>query len=344
MSGKRGDASRRDRYAVQERVSRFGPVGQERVCRAWVTVVGCGATGGLAAEFLVRAGVGRVRLVDRDVVEAGNLHRQVLFTEEDARLGRAKAEAGAARLRLVNPEVQVEGLVGEVRPQTVEALVGDCDLLLDGTDNFETRYLLNDYALSKGVPWIYAGVVGTTAMVLPVVGGETACLRCVFPDPPAPGSLPTCETEGVLGPVPGLAASLAATQALRILATGAAPSVLLTAEAWDLEATAIRVERAEGCVACGQGRFEFLSGRAHTWASPLCGRQMVHLQPPEPTSLPLERLEERLSGFGPRLVGDVLHLEAEGLEVVLFRDGRALVRGTQDEARARSLYLRLLGR
>ena len=334
-----------DRYARQRVLPEIGEAGQERLARAAVLVVGCGALGSVQASLLARAGVGRIVIADRDVVEEGNLHRQVLFDEGDAAALLPKAEAAARRLRRVNSTITVEARVIDVTARNVEALVEGADLVLDGTDNFETRYLINDACVNARTPWIYGGVVGTEGLAIAVRPGTGPCLRCLFPHPPPPGVLPTCETAGVLNTIPVLIAAFQVTEALKILA-GAPPEAprLLRADPWHGECRLMEIPRNKGCPCCGEGRFEFLEGGKGSPAAVLCGRYAVQVSPPDPLRLDLERLLPRLRRAGEADSNGLrIRFRAEGLEMILFPDGRMIVKGTSDPARARSLYARYLG-
>lgn len=323
-----------------------GPAGQARLEASTAAVVGVGATGGAIAEALVRAGVGRVRLIDRDVVELSNLHRQVLFDEADAAAGLAKAEAGAARLARLNHEVALEPLVTDLGPDNALELIAGADLVLDGTDNFATRLVLNDACLSRGVPWVYAGVVGTTVHGFPVVPGRTACFRCYLPELPPPGAAETCETAGVLGPAVLVGAGFAAAEGLKLLGGGPPAEGLLVVDVWTREARRLALPRDPDCAACA-GRYEHLAAPGQREVR-LCGRDAVMLRAPGSSAPDLVRLAGRLEGLG-RLEARGRHLlrfvpaRDEGHTLTVFADGRAIVSGTQDPARARSLYARWVG-
>lgn len=343
-----------DRYVRQARLPQVGAAGQARLAAARVHVVGIGALGCPAADLLARAGVGagvgEIRLIDRDVVELSNLHRQTLFAERD--VGRSKAHAAAERLRDVAGDgVRVEGVASDLSPESVERVLPGLDpgrdVLLDCTDNFETRYLLNDVAVSGGVRLIYAGAVGTSGMVLSIAPGQTACLRCAFPDMPAPGSQPTCETAGVLGPLSNSIGALQAAQAIRAIVEPGTGGVLLSIDAWTLSVQRIELGGpVEGCECCGGRRFPFLWGRESSETRVLCGRDAVHVDPARDLSLDLGTLLERLGPEGTfercdGLVRGTLSGGEAGLTV--FEDGRAIFEGLSDPARARALYARLIG-
>jgi adenylyltransferase/sulfurtransferase len=332
-----------DRYSRQRLVYGFGPQGQERLQAAKVAIVGCGALGCAQAQLLARAGVGRLTVIDRDFVELTNLHRQLLFDEADAASALPKAEAAARRLRRINSEIEVVAKVADVTVQNVEGLLEGADLVLDATDNVETRYLVNDACVKRGTTWIYGGALGVEGTVMAFVPGGP-CLRCLFDEPPPPGALPTCDMLGVLGPTPVIAAALQVTEALKILA-GKAPFPGVVA--FDLFATAfraIKVQKNPQCPCCVQRRFEFLEGRAASGAISLCGRNAVQIRPADDRPVDLDALAARLSGAGKLTNnGSLLRLEVGPHTLHVFLDGRAIVKGTDDPAVARALYARYVG-
>lgn len=336
-----------ERYRSQMRVTALGgPAGQERLGRATAAVVGLGATGGAIAEALVRAGVGRVRLIDRDVVELANLHRQVLFDEADAAAGLPKAEAARARLARINGQVALEERVADLGPDNALELLADADLVLDGTDNFATRFVLNDACLARGVPWVYAGVVGTTVHGFPIVPGRTACFRCYLEELPPPGAVETCERAGVLGPAVLVAAGFAAAEALKLLLGGPPAEGLLVIDVWTREARRVGLPRDPACPACA-GDYQHLVAAGQREVA-LCGREAVMLRAPGPAAPDLLLLAARLEPLG-RVEARGRHLlrfvprGAEQHALTLFADGRAIVAGTVDPAQARGLYARWVG-
>ncbi|HLI27764.1 MAG TPA: ThiF family adenylyltransferase [Chloroflexota bacterium] len=336
-----------ERYARQVQFPGVGPAGQAQLSTARVLLVGCGALGTVLANLLVRAGVGRLTIADRDYVEPSNLQRQVLFDDDDAARGRPKALAAAEKLRRVNPEVQVEPLVLDVNPANVAALVAEATLVLDGTDNFETRYLLNDACVQRGVPWVYAAAVGAHGATLAIVPSETPCLRCLYPDPPPPGTLPTCETDGVLAPAVGVVANLAAAEALKLLvgARDRLRRALVWLDVWTnaFEQLPLAAPRPD-CPCCGQRQFVFLDAPTTSYALALCGRNTVQVVVPDRPRIALAELAARLTAVGPvRCDDDLLRLQVEGYEITVFPDARALIKGTTDLARARALYSRYIG-
>ena len=335
-----------DRYARQILLPWLGEEGQARLAASSAAVVGVGALGCVSASFLARAGVGRLILVDRDFVEESNLHRQILYTEADAREHLPKAVAAAAHLREVRADLDLEPLDADLDAELARRLARDCDVVVDGTDNFETRYLINDAAVEAGKPWVYAGAVAACGSVFSVRPGVTACLRCLFPEPPAPGSAPTCETAGVLGPAVGAVASLQAAEAVKILAGRAdlcAPG-LLTADLVDWSFPKVEIPRRADCPCCAGRKFDFLEERSVTRTHVLCGRNGVMVLAPKGTKLDLKALKGRLEAIAPVFANPyLLQTQWEGHPVTLYADGRAMVQKTDDPARARALYARYLG-
>jgi molybdopterin-synthase adenylyltransferase len=334
-----------DRYARQAALAVIGPAGQQRLSTSTVLVVGCGALGSTQAELCARAGVGSLVLVDRDIVELSNLHRQSLFCERDVRDRLPKAAAAERRLRDINSEIRVEGIVADLTAANVVELIRRVDLVLDGTDNFETRYLLNDAAVREGKPWIYGGVLATEGMVLPVDPGSGPCLRCVFPEPPAGHGAPTCETLGVLNATVAWVAALQVVEALRRL-TGATPvpAELRALDVWRGWISSVKAPRDEDCPCCGQRRFEFLEEGRGSSSTVLCGRNAVQITPEKPGAPDLRKLAAALAAVGPvTMNGLVLDFEVAGRRLVVFPDGRVLVMGTTDTAEARTLVAKYVG-
>ncbi|MEO1699633.1 MAG: ThiF family adenylyltransferase [Planctomycetota bacterium] len=343
-----------ERFARQTRFAALGEDGQERLAGSTVLVVGAGALGGSSALWLARAGVGRLIVVDRDIVEVSNLPRQVLFTEEHARNGTPKAFAAAEALRAVGGPTVVEPHATHLGPTELATLGRDVDLVLDGTDNMRTRYLVNDWCVREGKPWVYGGVVSSGGLVLPIEPGKGPCLRCVFRDPPPPASLPTCDTAGVIGPAVGLVASMQAGLALRILAErpraegdGAGRgdrAPLLELDAWRGDARRIDVPRDPSCPCCGERSFPFLDDADDVEAVSLCGRNTVQVLGGGPR-VDGSELVGRLAGAGveARALGPLVRFEADGHRFTVFADGRTLVEGTEDTGRALSLVARWVG-
>jgi len=325
-----------ERFSRQTVLPQVGPTGQRRLGEARVLVVGCGALGSHTAEALLRAGVGHLTLVDRDVVELSNLHRTGLFTLED--VGRPKAVACAERLRAIDHSAVLEPLVRHLDPDEAEALVPEVRLVVDGLDNLETRYLVNDACVKHGVPWVYTAVLATYGLLMPIDVGRSACLRCLFPDPPAPGSLPTCASAGILGPVPMAMGALQAAVALRFLLTDVAEDAteLMRIEFWPLSADTIPVVRAGACPACREHRWVFLESKPEV--TMLC-EETVQILPGRKVSLDLGELARRLRPLGRvRQAEGVLSVDLGLFSFIVFDDGRALVKGIDDPNRARALY------
>ncbi|MCC6951064.1 MAG: ThiF family adenylyltransferase [Phycisphaerales bacterium] len=337
-----------DRYSRQTRLPEVGEAGQGRLSRAHVLVVGCGALGCAASELLARAGVGRLTLVDRDLVEWSNLHRQVLFSEADARAGRPKALAGAARLKCVNSSIVVDAAVADLRASNVATLVpSDPSLVVDATDNFETRYLLNDLCVKRGLPLVYGGVIGVRGMQATFAPGGP-CLRCVFPEPPEPGSQQTCESAGVLGPAVAVVGAMQAAAALRLIIGGEVPRLLHEWDVWrgSSRTLALGEPRAD-CPACAASRFEFLDARHGEDAARVCGSDAVQVWPAPNVTVDLRVIAEKLAPHGPVEVGPVMvraeMRERPGVTLTVFADSRAIVRGAGGVDAARSLYARFVG-
>jgi len=332
------------RYAKQILFGPIGIGGQEKLGKSSVAVIGLGALGTVVAGNLCRAGVGHLRLVDRDFVELSNLQRQILFDEEDARRRLPKVIAAAERLRAINSQVVIEPLIADVAAGNVERIIAGCDLVLDGLDNMETRFLINDACVKTGTPWIYGGAVASSGATMTIVPGKTACLRCLMGQVPAPGTMPTCDTVGVLAATTGAVASIECAEALRLL-TGHEPAgSILCIDIWDRGFRDLTIERRPDCPACGAGEYEYLTGSRTSWTTVLCGRDAVQIVPPSEQELPLEDLGQRLARIGKVLYnGFLLSFEIGDLELVLFPTGRAIIRGTTDEAEARTIYARYVG-
>jgi adenylyltransferase/sulfurtransferase len=333
-----------ERYSRQILFTAIGPEGQRRLAEARVAIVGCGATGSTLAGLLARAGVGTLRIIDRDYVEASNLQRQSLFDEADAAASLPKAIAAARKLAAFNSEIVVEPQVADLTPENIDRLLSGTQLLVDGTDNFETRYLLNDFAVQHGLPWIYCAAVGSYGLTMNILPGETACLACLFPESPR-GALETCETAGVLGPAVSVVASAAAGEALKLL-VGARQQLRRTLLSWDLwtnETSAIQAgEPHPDCRACGRRDFVHLAGEGRPHIT-LCGRNSVQIhERARPMDFAL--MSERLRAHGTVRHNEfVLKFWHEPYEFTLFPDGRAIIKGTSDTAIARSLYARYIG-
>lgn len=341
--------SSEEKYSRQILFSPIGHEGHARIRAARVGLVGLGALGSSIAETLVRAGIGTLVAIDRDVIEPSNLHRQGLYLEQDALDHLPKAAAAKIRLQAMNRDVQIETHVADFRSENAEDLFQDCDVLVDGTDSFETRYLLNDLAVSLGKPWVYGACVGATGMTATIIPGKTPCLTCLFPDPPPPGSGETCDTAGIIAPASQIVASLQVTECLKILTQSwddLRPG-LLSFELWPFRLIEIGTKapkpRAD-CPTCVDHDFRFLEGEHETEGVVLCGRDSVQIRPAKRLNLDLEDLTKKLSPHGRVDTQEMLlEFHTERIHMTLFRDGRALIKGTTDPTVARQFYTQYLG-
>jgi adenylyltransferase/sulfurtransferase len=336
-----------DRYSRQEIFFPHGEADQLRLGQARVALVGCGALGTVIAGLLVRAGVGFLRIVDRDFLETNNLQRQTLFDEPDVEAALPKAVAAAQKLRRVNSEVEIEAQAVDLNPDNARRLLDDVGLVMDGTDNFETRYLVNDACLRSGTPWVYSAIVAGYGVTMNVRPGRTPCLRCIFPQAGPPGTAPTCETAGVIGPIGGVIGSLAAAEALKLLigAEDKPRAGLLWVDVWNNSfQTTPFTEPVRDCPACQLGHYEYLEGAAGGTTASLCGRSAVQVRPGGARQVRFEELGERLRAVGRvSWNSHLLRLALDGYEITLFPDARAIVKGTEDPAVARGLYARYIG-
>ena len=346
------DTEARERYSRQILFSGIGEAGQRRLAAAHVAIVGCGATGAASASLLARAGVGTLTLVDRDFVEFSNLQRQVLFDESDARGSLPKAEAARRKIALFNSSVHVNAQIADLVPANIEEMLGPADLVLDATDNFETRYLVNDYAVREGKPWIYAAAVGAYAATMNILPSQTvetdyattACLACIFPKPPN-GPVETCDTAGILSTAVNLAASIQVTEALKYL-TGQPKAMrrsLLSFDLWTNDRSEISTNKPDpGCAVCGARTFTHLAGEGRPHIT-LCGRNSVQIHEHH-RPVDLAEMHQRLAAHGTVRSNDMLlRFERPPHTLTLFADGRAIIQGTTDTAVARTLYARYIG-
>jgi adenylyltransferase/sulfurtransferase len=337
-----------DRYARQVRFAPLGEEGQRRLLASRVLLCGCGALGTVLANTLARAGVGFLRIADRDFLELNNLQRQVLFDEEDVAAGLPKAIAAANKLRRINSTITIEPVVTDVDHTNIESLCRGVDLILDGTDNFETRFLINDAAHKLRLPWVYGGCLGAEGQTLTILPGETPCLRCLLAEPPPPGESPTCDTAGILGPIINIVASMQACEAIKILSghREAISRHWTIISLWD---NAIRqmdissLAAASDCPAC-RGEYAWLAGQRGSHTAVLCGRNSVQITPPERQKLSLEAMAEKLRAVGRVTVNPfLLRLEVDGYLITLFPDGRAIIGGTDEIAAAKTVYAKYIG-
>jgi adenylyltransferase/sulfurtransferase len=338
-----------DRYSRQMRFYGVGEPGQKKLLDSHVTLCGCGALGTVLANALVRAGVGHLRLIDRDFIETNNLQRQVLFDEHDVAENLPKAEAAARKLGAINSSVHVEPVVTDIDRTNIVELCRDADLILDGTDNFEVRYLINDVAVKLGKPWVYGGCIGSHGQVMTIIPGETPCLRCVFEAAPAPGEAGTCETAGVLSPIVNIVASYQVTEAIKLL-TGHKEQInreLIYVDVWENIQKKIKIAKLHGtvdCPCCKHHRFEWLEGEHGTQTTSLCGRNAVQVSHRTAGALNFEEMARHLETLGDVSYNRfMLKFEAEGHQFTVFPDGRAIIKGTSDVDKARTLYAKYVG-
>jgi molybdopterin-synthase adenylyltransferase len=337
------------RYARQIRYAPMGEDGQRRLSAARVLVCGCGALGSVIANTLARSGVGHLRIVDRDFLELNNLQRQVLFDEQDVTAGLPKAIAAAAKLRKINSQVTIEPIVTDVDYKNIMELTEGVDVILDGTDNFETRMLLNDVSHKRKIPWIYGGCLGAEGQTMTILPGETACLRCLMNDTPPPGTTPTCDTAGILAPIVNIIASLESNEALKI-ASGNASAIsrqLTIVDTWDNRIRQVSLDalRASGeCPACHKAEFPWLAGDRAGHSAVLCGRNAVQLSLNDRASISLESLADKLSAVGSVTQNRYLvRVTVDDYVLTIFADGRAIISGTDDVATARTVYAKYIG-
>ena len=334
------------RYSRQVLFDGIGNEGQVRISASRVALVGCGALGAAQASLLVRAGVGTVRIIDRDFVEESNLQRQILFDEEDVRSVLPKAVAAERKLSAVNSLVKIEGIVEDINASTIARLVAGFDLIIDATDNFDTRFIINDYCVKTLTPWVYGACVGSYGVTFPIIPKETACLRCVFETAPPPGMSPSCDTAGVIGPIVGVIASLQAAEALKLL-SGQKDRInrrMTLIDLWENQLNSMELTpRRADCPACGRGEFTFLDGASGAGATSLCGRNSVQITRAG-VQLDLNALAERLAPLGSVEKNRFLvRVNIDKHQLTVFADGRAIISGTHDMALAKSLYARYVG-
>ncbi len=337
------------RYDRQARFAPLGDDGQRRLLAGRALVCGCGALGSVIAETLVRAGVGFVRIVDRDFVELNNLQRQVLYDEQDVADNLPKAIAAANKLRRINSDVEIEPVVADVTYQNITGLATNIDVIVDGTDNFAIRFLLNDFAVKYGKPWIYGGCIGAEGQSMTIVPGKTACLACLMPEAPPPGTTPTCDTAGIIAPIVNVIASIEAAEALKIL-SGHEESIsrrLTIVDLWDNQFRQVdlaRLHENSDCRVCKHGEFAWLAGERGDASAVLCGRNAVQLSAPPGTSLSLNDLAARLKGVGHiQLNAFLLRLYVGDYVITAFPDARTIIGGTNDVATARRVHARYIG-
>lgn len=333
-----------DRYSRQTLFSGIGKEGQTRLANSCAVIIGCGALGTIMATSLVRAGVGKVRIIDRDFIEYHNLQRQVLFDEDDIRNELPKAVAAERHLKRVNSSVEIEGIVADVNYTNVERFVSDADIVLDGLDNFETRFLINDVSLKHKIPWVYGGAISSSGMTMSIIPGDTPCFRCVSASPPSGGMVLTCDTAGVISPAPFIIGSLQSAEAMKILVgAGEINRGLVIIDVWKGTFNRLKVVPREDCLAC-HGKYEFLDGEFGIKTTSLCGQNAVQVLNTKVGELSLKELAARLKPIAEVSYNEfMLRLVADAQEMFIFPDGRAIVKNTADESLARGLYAKYIG-
>jgi len=330
-----------DRYARQIALPEIGKEGQEKLGRSKVVVVGVGALGTSHASFLARAGVGKLILVDRDIVELNNLQRQVLFDEGD--VDSPKVTAAKEHLNCINSAIDIEAKLVDFNFSNAEEIVAPADVILDATDNMETRYLINDACVKLARPWIYGGAVGTSGLVFSVVPNGP-CLRCIFPQPPGTGDLPTCDTAGVLNTLPAIIAGYQVTECFKMLTWQQPSPKLLSVSLWSREAREIAVAKDPTCVTCSERKFEFLNPTRKKLYTSICGRNAIQILPERKQKISLAQMAEKLGGAGTvDLKPNVLFFKAGEFDLTIFEDGRVLVKGTNDPVRAKTIFSKYVG-
>jgi adenylyltransferase/sulfurtransferase len=333
-----------DRYSRQTLFPGIGKEGQKKLAKSHVAIIGCGALGTVTATSLVRAGVGKVRIIDRDFIEYHNLQRQVLFSEEDIKNELPKAIAAEKHLREVNSSIEIEGVVSDVNYTNIERLVTGADLILDGLDNMETRFLINDVSLKHDIPWIYGGAISSYGMTMNIIPQETPCFRCISDSPSSNGIAMTCDTAGVISPAPFIVGSLQTAEAMKILVGAEAINRdLLVINVWEKEFNHLKISRRTECPAC-RGEYQFLEAKFGTKTTSLCGQNAVQILNPKVREVSFKALAKHLEPVGKVNYNEfVLRFQADSNEIVVFPDGRAIVKNTSDEAMARGLYAKYIG-
>ncbi len=336
-----------ERYSRQILFPEIGKMGQQKLLDARVLIVGCGALGASHAEMLSRAGVGHIKIVDRDFVEFTNLQRQTLFKEQDAIDRLPKAIAAKTRIAEINSDIEVEAIVADMNQSNVEQLIADADLVIDGTDNFQIRYLLNDACVKAGKTWIYGAAVSSYGTTMTIIPGTTPCLRCIFEDMPDAGSSPTCDTAGVIMPIIATVSAVQVTEAIKIIVgdTDALHGALMQFDIWQNDWRRIKLSKPNpDCPTCGRHVFEFLDADVQEFAAVLCGRNAVQIAPQNSADIDLEAFREKVGHLSDVKQNEYLVRFTSGEnEITVFRDGRAIIRGTDDISVARSLYAKYVG-
>jgi adenylyltransferase/sulfurtransferase len=334
-----------NRYSRQILFPYIGKQGQEKLSNSSAVIIGCGALGTIIATTLVRAGVGKVRIIDRDFIEEHNLQRQVLFDEDDIKAQLPKAIAAERHLKKVNSSIEVEGIVADVNYKNIEKFVNGANVILDGLDNFETRFLINDVSLKHNIPWVYGGAISSHGMTMTIVPHETPCFRCIMADPTGRKLVETCDTAGVIGAAPFVIGSLQSVEAIKLL-IGAKEAIsrnLRSIDVWKGTFNSIEVGQRKDCPACN-GRYEYLAGKFVERTTVLCGQNAVQVSNPKVGKLSFEELATHLKNVEDVSYNDfMLHFNVNSQEVIVFPDGRAIIKNTSDASLARALYAKYIG-
>jgi len=334
-----------DRYLRQTTFAELGVQGQKVLLKKRVLLAGCGALGSAIALSLVRSGVREITIVDQDFPEPVNLHRQFLYDEDNVKAKIPKAVVAAQKLRAANSQVKIIPVVTELSANNIEKLARRADLILDGTDNMQARYIINDFSIKHNIPWIYGGVIGASGMMMVIIPGKSACLRCLFPEPHPAGSIPSCTTAGVLNPAPMLIAALESIEAIKYLSGKGKPRFgLIHFDLWTQTFSLTPLRRNRSCPACGQKKFEFLEKKTSGWTGRACGKDAYKVVPPGDLNLDLRAVRNKLAKFGKaESNGWIVEADLKGRNIIVFADGRAVIEGVSDEESALAFYQSYLG-
>ncbi len=346
IKNKLGNDFMDNRYSRQIILKNIGEEGQKKLLKSSVAIVGCGALGTVATNNLARAGVGKIMIIDRDFVELNNLQRQMLFDESD--VGSPKAVAAAEKISAINSEIEVKPVIKDLNYSNIEEILIGVDLVIDGTDNIQTRMLVNDVCIKNEIPWIYTGAIGTSGMTMNIIPGK-ACIRCLYPGVPKTGSLPTCDTMGVLNTATTIMGSIESTEALKILLgyydeNQSTNSNLIVYDTWNQSFDSVKVKKNEKCPCCVDKNYEYLNSDEQEIITSLCGRNAIQITPADPKQLVLGDIASKLEKLGTVKCSDyIMIFKTDDTEISLFRDGRAIIKGTNNENIARSIYARYIG-
>lgn len=338
-----------ERYSRQVLFQHIGEVRQRELMASYAVVAGCGALGSVSSSYLTRAGIGHIRIIDRDFVEESNLQRQILFDENDIADNLPKAIAAQRKLQRINTKINIEGIVSDINYTNIEELTKDADIILDGTDNFETRFLINDVCVKNNIPWIYGACIGSRGLTMNIIPSKTPCLRCVFETMPQMGTFPTCDTAGVIGPIAGIISSIQVTEAIKILTKDfkSINKKLLEIDVWDSKFKQIDIEdlrKLNDCPACKLHNYKYLEAEDGVMTTLLCGKNAVQVMCRNINKIDLEQLAKRVGSIADVSSNEfMLKFKVEDYEFTVFPDGRAIITGTEDSSIAKGLYSKYLG-